>query len=177
MRACTRRKRERELCQDVTPSQRLSLVRARNSLALQRNHASSLNAKRVTCRRESFCKNDKKFRSRYIARLTGSPRQLHPPRVSYCPCRALADRPHLAVSGIRLRRKIACGRAHGETNNNGSANTQLPRRHEPRYHITTCPRTKSRFRLAAAAARKNDRPRETNSDTSVNRLGRRGRSF
>lgn len=47
-------------------------------------------------------------------------------------------------------------------------------RHEPRYRITKCPRTKSRFRIAAAVARKNDRPRETSSDTSVNRLGRRG---
>jgi len=129
---------------------------------------------------------DKKYRSRYIEQLTdfGSflalfiNSTLH--EFFYRPCRVLANRilsRGLAPSGIWPRKRIACGmdgkraRAHCETNNNGSANTQL---HLDRATtLRSAPERNLVFASRPPSREKNDRLRETSPDTSVNRLGKR----
>lgn len=114
----------------------------------------------------------------FLALLVSS--TLHGFLIIHAACSSIG--PYLVVSlpprygpggGLRVDRERT--RARCETNNNGSTNTQLRLDGAawtvlPHYDV---PRTKSHFRIAVAAARKNDRPRGTRTDTFVNRLGRR----
>lgn len=141
-------------------------------------HLWTQNVLHVAANRSTRCTGviDKKLRSRYIERLTdfGSflalliNSTLHKFFIVHAACmdtdRALSR--GLAPSGTP-RRRIACGR-ETRARTRGELITTAPQtrnytstaRHKPRYHITKCTRTKSRFHIA----RKNDWPRETSPD-------------
>lgn len=81
--------------------------------------------------------------------------------------------PHLVFSAERPLQEDCVCHARGETNNNGSANTQLRRGISLATALRRGPERNLVFASRTATARKNDRPRGASFNTSVN--GPRGR--